>query len=331
MGDETSAARVRSAATPSQGTPSHPLEATLPSGSQNYVLVTAVKNEQQTLGVTLASVLAQSVRPIEWVIVNDGSTDSTREIVDRASEQYPWIRALHREPSPHRSFAAVVHALEAGLRHLRSTDYEFVGILDGDIHHPANYYERMLREFAGDPQLGLVGGVVIDVGLPRDRFPRNRLDVPGAVQFFRRSCFERFGGLLPIPEGGWDGLTCAMARMNGYTTRLLTDVVVDHLKPRNISEGGVLRRKWQMGVRDYAMGYHPLFEATKCLGRIAEPPLLLGAMAWGIGYCMASIQDRTIIVPANVVAFVRREQLARVRQAAGFSTQFEPLRNDSIR
>jgi poly-beta-1,6-N-acetyl-D-glucosamine synthase len=148
--------------------------------------------------------------------------------------------------------------------------------------------------------------------LPKNQFPRNRQDVPGAVQFFRRECFERIGGLIPIPEGGWDGMTCAMARMHGYKTRLFTDLVVDHLKPRNIYEGGFIRRKWQMGVRDYAAGYHPLFEAVKCVSRLKDRPLVVGAVAWWVGYCTACAQRRPRIVAPEVVDFIRREQLSRV-------------------
>ena len=96
-------------------------------------------------------------------------------------------------------------------------------------------------------------------------------------------------------------VTCAMARMHGYQTRLFTDLVVDHLKPRNISEGGAVRRKWQMGVRDYAAGYHPLFEAVKCVSRLKDRPLVIGAVAWWIGYLPAMLQRRPRIIDSSVV------------------------------
>ena len=103
-----------------------------------------------------------------------------------------------------------------------------------------------------------------------------------------------------------------MARMNGFKTRLFTDLVVDHLKPRNISQGGVIRRKWQMGTRDFALGYHPLFEAVKCTGRILQSPAVIGALAWFGGYCAASLKRRSGIVPAAVVDYVRQEQRQRL-------------------
>jgi poly-beta-1,6-N-acetyl-D-glucosamine synthase len=284
--------------------------------SNNYVLVTPVRNEEATIGRTIRSVIRQTVTPREWVIVSDGSTDCTDNIVRASAAEHPWIRLL---PLPQRighSFAAVVHNTEAGIRHLITHDHSFLGLLDADVEFEPDYFAQLISRFYANPQLGLAGGVVIDAGLPRDRFPRNRIDVPGAVQFFRRECFETIGGLIPIPEGGWDGMTCAMARMHGYETKLFTDLVVDHLKPRNISQGGVVRRKWQMGLRDYAAGYHLLFESVKCLSRLKEQPLFIGAIAWWIGYISAYLRNRPRIVEPAVVAHVRKEQIERLMRAA---------------
>ncbi len=283
----------------------------------SYVLVTPVRDEEATIGRTIASVLKQTVLPREWVIVSDGSTDRTDEIVRKAAEENPWIRLLPLTPRPGRSFAAVVLNTEKGIRHLDFPDYGYLGLLDSDVEFQEDYFEQLMNRFVAEPALGLAGGVVIDVGLPKDQFPRNRRDVPGAVQFFRRECFDAIGGLIPIPEGGWDGMTCAMARMRGYETRLFTDLVVDHLKPRNISEGGFIRRKWQMGVRDYAAGYHPVFETVKCISRLKNPPFVIGAIAWWIGYFMAWFQRRERVVPQEVIDYIQNEQMARLRRFTG--------------
>lgn len=278
-----------------------------------YVLVTPVRNEEATIGRTIEAVLKQTQLPLEWVIVSDGSTDETDSIVRRASLQHPWIRLLPLAQRSTRSFAAVVHNTQAGIRHLKFQDYRFLGLLDADVMFQSDYFEQLIHCFEAEPALGLAGGVVIDVGLPRDRFPGNRDDVPGAVQFFHRRCFEKIGDLIPIPEGGWDNVTCIMARMHGYQTRLLTDLVVDHLKPRNISQGGVVQRKRQMGARDYAIGYHPCFEAVKCISRLNDSPWIIGAVAWWAGYCVSACQGRARIVDSAVVAHLRHEQCQRMR------------------
>jgi len=286
-----------------------------------YVLVTPVRDEEATIGRTIESVLRQTVLPREWVIVSDGSTDGTDAIIRKAAENHPWIRLVALAPRPGRCFAAVVHNTGEGIRNLETKDHRFLGLLDADIEFQPDYYEQLMRRFEAEPSLGLAGGVVIDIGLPKDRFPRNRIDVPGAVQFFHRECFEAIGGLLPIPEGGWDGMTCAMARMNGYRTRLFTDLVVDHLKPRNIAEGGVVRRKWQLGVRDYAAGYHPLFETVKCVSRLKDSPFVIGAVAWWIGYWMAFFGRRKRVIPREVVEHVRHEQWQRLRRTLSLSSE----------
>ncbi|HEY6260515.1 MAG TPA: glycosyltransferase [Nitrospiraceae bacterium] len=279
-----------------------------------YVLVTPAKNEEASIGVTIESVVNQTIRPVEWMIVSDGSIDRTDEIVRAATLVHPWIHLLALPPRVQRSFAAVVHATEAGVHALSIDNYEYIGLLDSDVRFQSDYFERVIEQFESSPRLGLAGGVVIDVGSRKDRLPRNRQDVPGAVQFFRRTCFEALGGLLAIPEGGWDALTCARARMVGFETRLLTELVVDHLKPRNISEGGMLRRHWQMGVRDYALGYHPLFEGIKCMSRIFESPLFVGGVAWWVGYWSAAIRHPARLIPGDLLEFLRGEQKRRLFQ-----------------
>jgi poly-beta-1,6-N-acetyl-D-glucosamine synthase len=280
--------------------------------TRSYVLVTPVKDEASTIGLTIASVVRQTVLPREWVIVSDGSTDGTDEIVGASSRLHEWIRLLPRGPRPDRSFAAVVLNTLAGIRALNCHDYEYLGLLDADVSFQDDYFEQLLNRFEANARLGLAGGVVIDSGAPRTRLPRNRVDVPGAVQFFRRTCFDSIGMLFPIPEGGWDAVACAMARMRGFETQLMIDLIVDHLKPRNISQGGPIRRIWQIGVRDYAVGYDPIFELVKCVGRVNEQPILLGSVSSLCGYFTAALQRKARVVPSYVVAHLRREQRQRL-------------------
>ena len=281
--------------------------------STSYVLVTPAYNEEALIGQTIASVVAQTILPIEWIIVSDRSSDRTDEIVSQASEKHPWIRLLRIEDNEESGFARVVRNTETGISELAEDDYGFIGLLDADVTFQNNYFELLINKFADNPNLGLAGGVVIDVGSSKSIFPRNRQDVPGAVQFFRKECFKSFGGLIPIPEGGWDGMTCVMARMNGYQTKLCTDLVVDHHKPRNISQGGIWKRKFQMGTRDYAAGYHPLFELLKCASRITrEKPFFIASVAWGSGYFYALLSRRPRILPQSLIAHIRKEQMQRI-------------------
>jgi poly-beta-1,6-N-acetyl-D-glucosamine synthase len=285
--------------------------------NRQYVLLTPAKNEESTIGITIDSVVRQSLLPIEWVIVSDGSTDRTDSIVGAAARAHSWIRLIQLPIRPSRSFSAVVHAIETGVKTLKSAKYEYLGLLDADVRLAPDYFKLLIERFERRPKLGLAGGMVVDVGTSKGHLPKNTEDVPGAVQLFRRTCFDSLGGLLAIPEGGWDALTCAKARMNGFETRLIPEFVVDHLKPRNVSEGGVIRRKWQLGIRDYALGYHPAFEFVKCIGRTTESPVLVSAVARFAGYCLAMRRRRPLLVPQDLLTFIREEQMRRLRKLFG--------------
>ena len=284
---------------------------------RQYVLLTPAKNEESTLAITIDSVVRQSLLPMEWIIVSDGSTDQTDALVQAAARTNPWIRLVQLPVRLTRSFSAVVQATETGVKSLKSTEYQYLGLLDADLRFAPNYFERIIERFEQNPLLGLAGGMVVDVGTSKNQRPRNLQDVPGAVQFFRKICFESLGGLLAIPEGGWDALTCAKARMNGFQTSLIPELVVDHLKPRNVSQGGIIRRKFQLGVRDYALAYHPAFELVKCIGRTGESPFILAALARLTGFCLAGLRRQSRLLSPELAQFVQQEQMRRLRRMFG--------------
>ena len=284
-----------------------------------YVLVTPARNEQATIESTILSVVRQTTPPKEWIIVSDGSTDQTDDIVRRYASAFPYIKLLRLEARPSRNFASVVFALEAGLAALQCTDSEYIGLIDADVRFPPNYYEQLMLKFSQHPQLGLAGGLVLDLVNGRLIHGRNNLDeVAGATQFFTRKCFVSLNGLIAIKEGGWDALTCVCARMNGYAVHSFPDLIMEHLKPRNAAFGSPLQRKWQMGQRDYALAYHPAYEFSKCVSRVWEAPLILGAISWFLGYCWAVCGRRQQTLPIKLVRFIRQEQRIKLAQLLRF-------------
>ncbi len=279
----------------------------------SYVLITPVRNEESTIGITLESVVRQTIRPVEWVVVSDESTDRTDEIVRDYAAKYPFIHLLRLTRRPHRSFSSVVFATEAGIDALSYKDYDFIGFLDADIRFAETYYAEILEKFAGDIKLGLAGGLVVDcVGGRRVVNKQSLRDVAGAVQFFRRTCFDSLGGLIAIPEGGWDAITCVQTRMHGFSAQTFPEIQVDHLKPRNAAEGNIARRLFQFGVRDYALGNHPLFETGKCAHRCLEQPYMIGGIMRFIGYLWCCITQKKRMLSPEIIMEVRRWQLARL-------------------
>jgi hypothetical protein len=279
-----------------------------------YILITPVRNEERTIEITIKSILAQTIPPREWVIVSDESTDRTDAIVSGYTGQFPWLRLVQLKDRPLRNFASVVFATEFGIKSLRTMDYAFLGLLDADVCLPQDYYAQILSHFATDSCLGLAGGLVLDtVDGRRSRNRQFLRDVAGAVQFFRRDCFESLGGLVPLPEGGWDAITCVRARMNGFKTATFSELTVDHLKPRNSAEGNLFRRNWQMGVRDYVLASHPLFELVKCCARCLDFPPLIGSISRLMGFGWAAVSGRKCHLPTDVINYIRQEQLTRLK------------------
>jgi len=279
----------------------------------SYVLVTPVRNEEATIGITIESVVKQTILPEEWIIVSDESTDRTDEIVKDYASKFGFIRLLRLTRRPGRNFGSVVFATEAGIAALNTKNYQFIGLLDADIRFSANYYEEILRRFFADSKLGLAGGLVVDCykGM-RLRVSQSLTDIAGAVQFFRRECFDSLGGLVAMPEGGWDVITCIQARMNGFKTRTFQEIEVDHLKPRNIGEGKLVRRTWQLGVREYAVGNHPLFQAVKSGYRCFKPPFLIGGLLRMAAYTTCCLRRRKRVLSPEIIRFIRQEQMRRL-------------------
>ena len=293
------------------------LEINDPRSSQStaYVLVTPARNEEEFIQRTLDSVINQTVLPKEWIIVSDGSTDRTDDIVESACRSNAWIRLIKLPERDQPSWCAVVENTMLGLQSIECAKYSFIGLLDADLEFQPKYFEQLISKFHSDPKLGLSGGNAVDIGRPKTYVPRNLQEVPGAVQFFTRECFESLGGIIALPEGGWDALTAAVARQKGFKTELAAELFVDHLKPNNITSGNLVKRKWQRGVRDYALGYHPLFEFLKCVDLIREKPYLLSAIFWFSGYLYSHFQRRKRILDTDLIRHIQTEQKKRLAKA----------------
>lgn len=279
----------------------------------SYVLVTPVKNEENTIEITIQSVINQTLLPNEWVIVSDQSTDLTDDIIRRYAEKYKFINFVRLEGRPERNFASVVHVTEAGIKAIKSTNYEYLGLLDADVRFGSDYYEALLKRFSSDSKLGLAGGVVVDVVEGKVFKGRQYMEnVAGATQFFRKECFESLGGLVAIPEGGWDAITCVLARANGFRTATFADLRMEHLKPRNISQGNIVTRYWQLGIREYALGYHPVFEILKCLSRSLLSPVILGSSVRFAAFFWCYLVRRKRMIDHKLMNMIRNEQLSRI-------------------
>ena len=202
-----------------------------------YVIVTPVRDEEAHLEATIASVSAQTIRPVEWVIVNDGSTDRTGEIIDRDAAQSPWIRGVHR---PNRGFrksgGGVVEAFYDGYNALRCEDWEFIVKLDGDLSFSPDYFRGASNILESSLCSGLAGEIfTTNLGEELKLQANPKFHVRGATKIYRRACWEAIGGLWSAP--GWDTIDEVKANMLGWKTYSFEELRLTHHRFTGTAEG----------------------------------------------------------------------------------------------
>src|SRR5258707_2521510 len=204
-----------------------------------FVLITPARNEAQFIELTLKSVMAQTVRPLKWVVVSDGSTGGTDDIVNKYVAGHPWIKLVRMPERRERHFAGKVHAFNVGSLEVNDLKYDVIGSLDGDISFEEDYFSFLLRKLAEDPRLGLVGTPFKDSSSPTYDYRFVSIEhVSGACQLFRRECFEQIGGYVPVKGGGGDHIAVITARMKGWKTRTFTEKVCLHHRAIGTAERG---------------------------------------------------------------------------------------------
>lgn len=282
-----------------------------------YAIVTAAYNEAKYIERLIRSVVAQTHRATRWVIVSDGSTDGTDEIVSKYAQQYPFI-CLHRITDDHpRTFVAQVHAINAGFAVLEPLRTEFIGNLDADIELEPGYFKALLDCFDNDQRLGLAGGYIYEVrnGVFCQRPSNSPWSVAHAIQLFRRQCLQDIGGCYtPLPYGGPDWYAEIRARMRGWKVQAIPALPVRHYRPTGAEEGR-MRSATRMGLMDYTLGTHPLFEVCKMARRIKSARSLLSASVRYWSFLSGHWRRKERCVTPEELRFVRREQLARLREA----------------
>jgi len=280
----------------------------------SYVLITAARNEDQCIAATIQSVLAQSARPLRWIIVSDGSTDRTDEIVSGYAAQHDWIELLRMPRRAERNIAGKVLALNAGQARVAALPYDVIAFLDADISFDSEYFSFLLAKLAADPQLGLVGTPYQELSGEVYNYRFVSIEhVSGACQVFRRACYEAIGGYLPLKGGAIDSIAAITARMKGWKTRTFTEKVSTHFRLMGTAQRGPLQARYMMGARDYAIGNHPLWQLFRCAHQMRKKPYLLRGLALAAGYLRAFIRHAQRPVSREFVCFYRREQLHRLR------------------
>jgi biofilm PGA synthesis N-glycosyltransferase PgaC len=283
--------------------------------AMNYVFITAARNEEAVIGHTLASVVAQTHLPARWVIVDDGSTDRTAEIVEEYAHRHAWIMLLRRPRRVGRNFAGKVEAVNAGLNAAKDVAFEVFGNLDADVSFEPDYMEFLVQKFADDPRLGVAGTPFTQAGgydSTRDSFEGEHY-VAGPCQVFRYECFRDIGGYVPNPAGGVDWIAVMTARMKGWMVTAFPDRRFHHHRAMGTAERGDVAALFSYGEKDYYLGGSPLWQLFRGAYRMTKTPVIAGGVALMLGYAWAALRRTRRPVTPELMRFHRREQMKKLR------------------
>ena len=284
-----------------------------PSG---YVIITPARDEAKYLPDTIKSVVAQTLRPAEWIIVDDGSTDDTPAIVERAMVDHDWIRLVRAANRGERVVGAgVVKAFNAGLAVSARPETSFLCKLDADLVLPADYFERLLlRYFAADQRLGIAAGPIVErVSGIVVRLRYEPEMVFGAAKCYRRACFDEIGGIES--SIGWDGIDCYQAMRRGWHTGTIADPALEilHLRRMGTSHKSILHGCARRGRGLRYNGAHPIWVVASAAYRMLDRPYVIAGLCVLAGYLQATVARMPRIPDPAFITYLREWQLRKLR------------------
>jgi glycosyltransferase involved in cell wall biosynthesis len=276
-----------------------------------YLVITPVRDEEDYIEHTISSMLAQTVLPVQWVIIDDGSKDRTGDIIDRYAAQYPWIKTVHRKDRGFRkNGGGVVEAFYDGFKAKAVEDWDYIVKLDGDLSFDKNYFEACFKYFENEPRLGIGGGSICNLvegkavleGCPP-------FHVRGATKIYRKDTWDQIGGIQLLT--GWDTIDELKANMLGWSTASFPDLLLTQHKTTGSADGG-WKNCVKNGRANFNTGYHPLFMFIKCIKRLAQKPYLTGGVGLLYGYFGAYFGGIKPINDPDFIKYVRKEQMNRL-------------------
>ena len=280
---------------------------------RDYIVITPVRDEADHIVKTIESMAQQTILPRKWIIVDDGSIDRTPQIIDSASQKYPWVHIIHRSNRGFRKAGGgVVEAFYDGYAVIGSVNWDFLVKLDGDLSFNKDYFEKCFECFACDPDLGIGGGTICsmeDGKLQVDSASDPPFHVRGATKIYRRACWEQISPLIIAP--GWDTIDEVKANMHGWRTRTFRDQNLIQHKGTGSADGS-WRNWYKNGVGSYIAGYHPIFMMAKCLKRAFKKPFFLASTALWVGFCTGYIKRIPQVQDREAIRYLRKQQLRRL-------------------
>lgn len=281
------------------------------SDPRSYIVISPCRNEADFMRRTLDSMVAQRERPALWVIVDDGSTDATPQILSEYTAQHNWIRVVPKPDRGHRAVGpGVIEAFYAGLDTADLDDFTYLCKLDLDLDLPPNYFAGLIDRMEADPRIGTCSGKAYFRNKAGE-FVSERIGDEmslGMTKFYSVICFRQIGGF--VREVMWDGIDCHKARQLGWTPVSWDDpeLAFEHLRPMGSSQQNIYTGRRRHGFGQYYMGSDPLYFIATAVKKMAHPPYVLGGLATLQGYFGAWWRGEKQHGDAELRAFIRAYQ-----------------------
>lgn len=287
-----------------------------------YVLITPARNEADLIEQTIRSVVAQTVHPLKWVIVSDGSTDGTDDIVKKYAAEHSWIELLRAPERVDRNFAGKANAFAAGYARMTDLEFDVVGNLDADITFDEEYFSFLMTKFAENPRLGVAGTPYREGTETYDFRVVSIEHVSGACQMFRRQCFEGIGGYPRVRSGGIDLIAVLSARALGWQTRTFTEKFSNHHRKMGGAHHTGFRERWHRGRMDYLLGSHPMWEVFRSIYQLRHKPYVIGGILIFFGYVWTFLTHVERTMPAELIKLRQGDQMDRLKGVFARSLRF---------
>lgn len=278
--------------------------------NRRYVLISPCRNEAAYMRQTLDTVIAQSIQPAKWVIVDDGSTDETPQILAEYAARHDWISIVTRADRGRRAVGpGVIDAFYAGYETIDPDDYDYLCKLDLDLRLPSRYFECLMERMEADPRIATCSGKAY-IETPQGLLHERHGDEAsiGASKFYRVSSFKQLGGF--VREVMWDGIDCHRCRMHGWIACSwdAPELRFVHLRPMGSSQRNIYTGRMRHGYGQYFMGTGFVYMLANAVNRITEKPYFLGSLAMLWGWLKSALQGKPRYQDAAFRRFLRRYQ-----------------------
>lgn len=290
-----------------------------------YVLVSPCKDEGKYIETTLKSIQAQTVKPVQWIIVDDGSTDDSVAIIQKYQSSMPFIKIVHRKTEGRNVGPGVILAFNEGMKHI-DVPHDFICKFDVDLDLPPKYFEILLQKMDADPLLGTCSGKAYYIsektGERISELCGDEASV-GMAKFYRRECFEQIGGF--VPEVGWDGYDCHRARWFGW--RAISwdeaDLQFIHLRPMGSSQKNINKGRVRHGKGQYLIGTHPVFFlASSAFRMFKQKPYVTGTFYSIYGYLKAAYEKEKKFGDKDLTKFIQSYQMRALTHGKGEAAEW---------